>query len=489
MGGDWAELGMIMKIYWSLMLGNVVEWYEFTAYGYQAKYMKANFFSGSSVGVWLGFACTFVARPLGAFLLGWIGDRWGRSVSVNLSIIGMLVGTVGQGCLPTQNCGMTWLANLGLIILVILRFVQGLCAAGEIATISTYLTEVSSKSIISRGIALVYITAAVGFLCAKFMIFVLEGIMGEDDMASWGWRLPFLFAIVPGVIAVIGRRALPESGMFEDEKARNTKGVEVSALTKLKQVFSKYWINVLLGIGVTSTYGVLCYGVGVWIQSFLGTAGLSAGNRMVADLISRGLAIFSTVMFGWASDKLGLFFILGLSIVLTTFISIPLWILIAADPLNFGLVVLGYSLGFGLLQPCVGALTYHFDVELFPTEVRNTGMAITFNVAFAIFGGAAPVIALEAAEASWLGPGIFYMLAGALGTISMCAAFYLERIGMIELAYVRREPYYGPLGCDRRRAAPKFVEGNEESSDDGTSSKATSQADFISGDRKMQVTA
>ena len=136
--GEWAELGMIIRIYWSLMLGNVVEWYEFTAYGYQAKYMKANFFSGSSVGVWLGFACTFLARPLGAFVLGWIGDRWGRTVSVNISIIGMLVGTVGQGCLPSQNCGIPWLANLGLIVLVILRFIQGLCAAGEIGTIRSF---------------------------------------------------------------------------------------------------------------------------------------------------------------------------------------------------------------------------------------------------------------------------------------------------------------------------------------------------------------
>jgi len=477
--GEWAELGMIIRIYWSLMLGNVVEWYEFTAYGYQAKYMKANFFSGSSVGVWLGFACTFLARPLGAFVLGWIGDRWGRTVSVNISIIGMLVGTVGQGCLPSQNCGIPWLANLGLIVLVILRFIQGLCAAGEIGTISTYLTEVSSKSIISRGISLVYITAMVGFLCAKFMVFILEAGLGESAMAAWGWRLPFIFALLPGVTAVIGRRALPESGMFLEEKANNSKAVDVSVVEKFKQVLTKYWINILVGIGCTGAYGVLCYGVGVWIQSFLASSGLSSGDRMLADLISRIVGIFSTVMFGWAADKYGVFFVLALGTVATMVLSLPLWILIAADPTSFVPVMLGYSIGFGLLQPWCGALTYHFDVELFPTEVRNTGMAFTFNVAFAIFGGAAPVIALESAEASWLGPGIFYVLGGALSFLTMSLAFYLERKGKIQLSSVRRNPYYGPLGYDKGIPPPKVMEDNESMSDD-ISSKGTSQADFAS---------
>ncbi|CAE8610339.1 unnamed protein product [Polarella glacialis] len=94
------DLLHLLKLTWPLLLGNMLEWYEFGVYAYVVPEMQANFFSGSAIETWVGFAVTFVARPFGGFVLGWIADRFGRKISVQLSLGGMIVATVGQGLLP-----------------------------------------------------------------------------------------------------------------------------------------------------------------------------------------------------------------------------------------------------------------------------------------------------------------------------------------------------------------------------------------------------
>jgi len=224
---------------------------------------------------------------------------------------------------------------------------------------------------------------------------------------------------------------------------------------KVKQVLGGYWLPTLLGIGATTTYGVMTYGASVWIQSYLAKAGMSSNERMLLDLVARGVAFVCSIPIGWAADVLGIGFMMGFAASFTMVLGIPFWLLIATDPLNFPAVLVGYSLGFGLALTLCGCLTYHFLVELYPTSVRNTGMGLTFNTAFAIFGGLAPLIALESNEASWLGPGIFYSLSGLVAFASLLAFRVLEKKGLVTLAHVRTSPYMGPLDRqgDARRAA------------------------------------
>ncbi|CAK0823595.1 unnamed protein product [Prorocentrum cordatum] len=91
-----GEVWIMLRWTWPLLLGNTLEWYEFGVYGYVEAEISDNFFGGSQEGGWLGFAVTFVARPVGGFLLGWVADRWSRKLAVNLSLAGMIVATVGQ---------------------------------------------------------------------------------------------------------------------------------------------------------------------------------------------------------------------------------------------------------------------------------------------------------------------------------------------------------------------------------------------------------
>eukprot|EP00405_Crypthecodinium_cohnii_P016702 CAMPEP_0206448894 /NCGR_PEP_ID=MMETSP0324_2-20121206/17764_1 /ASSEMBLY_ACC=CAM_ASM_000836 /TAXON_ID=2866 /ORGANISM="Crypthecodinium cohnii, Strain Seligo" /LENGTH=470 /DNA_ID=CAMNT_0053918165 /DNA_START=147 /DNA_END=1559 /DNA_ORIENTATION=+ len=462
--GAKSELFGVFRVYWSLLLGNIVEWYEFAVYGYLATHLETHFFRGSAVGVWLGFSVTFLARPLGGILLGWVGDRYGRSVSVNLSIIGMLIGTCGQGLLPTLDCGISWLGNIGLVLLIIFRFIQGLSAAGEVSTITSYLAEVSSPSILSRGTALVNVTASVGFLLAQFVCFLLETIFGSSGVEQFAWRIPFLLAIVPGGIAVIGRRGIPESAMFLEAQEKCEGGAAHEAIfSKLKHA-CKYWPNMLLTFGAVTTFAVLQYGCLVWVQTFLATHGASKDHQMVVGLITRCLQIVLGLPVGWLSDIVGVGWMMTISAGLTMISGLPLWCVVASHPANLLATSLAFGLGFGLLGTLTGSILFHFIVEMFPTEVRNTSIGLAYNVGFAIFGGLAPFEATLLYKAHWTGPGFLYMFAGFAGLISMLLCRHLQKSGTLQIPYIREAPYFGVVGpaakVAEKMSAP--LDGEEE---------------------------
>ncbi|CAL1138628.1 unnamed protein product, partial [Cladocopium goreaui] len=241
--GAFGDVWQVMKIYWSLLLGNVLEWYEFAVDGFLAPYFQSNFFAGSAISTWLGFASTFLARPFGGIVLGVLGDLFGRKVSTFLSIFGMLIGTVGQGLVPTSHSGPI-AGTIGVVLLVALRILQGICTGGEIAAVSTYITEVGPKRSLARSMVLIGITCNVGFLLAQFASYAALKILGEETMVSWGWRIPFFLALLPGVIAASGRRCIPESRSFLEAQANTAEtqaGAPRSALrdaaSKIKSLF------------------------------------------------------------------------------------------------------------------------------------------------------------------------------------------------------------------------------------------------------------
>lgn len=130
----------------------------------------------------------------------------------------MLIGTVGQGLVPTSHSGPI-AGTIGVVLLVALRILQGICTGGEIAAVSTYITEVGPKRSLARSMVLIGITCNVGFLLAQFASYAALKILGEETMVSWGWRIPFILALLPGVIAASGRRCIPESRSLLEAQA------------------------------------------------------------------------------------------------------------------------------------------------------------------------------------------------------------------------------------------------------------------------------
>lgn len=310
-----CDTARILRVYWSLFLGNIVEWYEFAVYGYLEPVLEDKFFHGSAIGAWIGFGVTFLARPLGGAIFGRLGDAFGRSVAVNATIIGMLVGTCGQGCLPTYDSGDT-AGHIGLAALIALRFLQGMSAAGEISTISTYIAEVGRRETLGLSVSLISVTVNLGFLLAKAVVFLTTLACGDEAMKDWGWRLPFILAAVPGVIAVWGRRYMPESEAYLEAKAtakeRTEAEVECGAEAQaaqgrqsLRSIAREHIVNIFIGIGGVASFAVLACGGFVWTNSFLAKRGMPPDGTMLVSLVARVLMIALALPVGWLTDRKG----------------------------------------------------------------------------------------------------------------------------------------------------------------------------------------
>lgn len=439
--GTTSDLAKLVRVYWSLLLGNVLEWYEFAVYGYLEGYMQDNFFHGSAISTWLGFAATFLARPLGGFFLGMVGDVLGRKASVMISIVGMLVGTVGQGLLPTYLGGSKVWGDVGLCLLVMFRFLQGLCTGGEISAVATYITEVGPPKALGRSIALISITANIGFLSAQAMVYALKTWLGHEQMMQWGWRIPFVFALLPGLISVAGRTALPESAAFSEghEKA----GTGRSAISTAKYLMRTHFYAVLLGIAGIASYTVLQWGGIVWGNSFLAARGTPAGVLVLSGVTTRLVQLLLAFPVGWLADVRGVGWVTCVGAAVIAVAGLPMFMTLQSMPTNPTAVFLSMGLGYGLMGAISGTVLFLYVVELFPTSVRNLGVGISYNLSVCIFGGFTPVITQAALKCSSYAPGCILAAGGLITLLSTLWGLRLQRQGHLRLAHVRPEPYFG----------------------------------------------
>jgi len=211
---SWQDLWDLIRNWWPVLLGNVLEWYEFAIFAYLSKTMATNFFAGSQLATWAGFSVTFMARPIGGSFLAWVADTCGRRGALLISMLGMLIATVGQGLLPSRLCCGEVAGHFGMVLLLLCRFMQGACAGGEICSIATYCTERAPQSALGFCSSLVCITGSIAFLLASAVTGLCEHNFGPEAMEQWGWRVPFLLSLPPGLVAMWGRRSLVETEEF-----------------------------------------------------------------------------------------------------------------------------------------------------------------------------------------------------------------------------------------------------------------------------------
>ena len=419
-------------------------------------YMERNFFRGSALATWLGFTATFAARPLGGMFIGMLSDTFGRKLAVVITVIGMLTATVGQGLLPTPR---RWgddsaLGSTGLCLLFCLRLVQGLCTGGEIASVSTYITEVAGQKSMGRCISCVSISVNVGFVAARAVIWAVQSAVGPEAMMDWGWRWPFLLSAIPGLISVWGRLfCLKESELFEeqhdsDESDKEEAMLEVrdaarkSTRRHLKEFACTHYLEVLIGIGGVVSFAVFQYGGMVWANSFLRKHGAPVNVLMLAGICSRLLQIFLAFPVGWLADKYGMALITFAGALVQTCAGLPLFMALQADPHSVTNLFVTYAVGYALIASCFTTI-FMYCAELFPTAVRNLGVGVSFNVGFGFCGGFAPLVAEAALEWSPYGPGLLLSSAGAVTCVAMLASVGLQRAGKVRLAHIRPRPYFG----------------------------------------------
>ena len=379
------------KVLAGTLVGTSIEWYDFFIYAQAAGLVLAPLFlaplaeSNPGLAQVLSFATigiSFLFRPLGAVIAGHLGDRLGRKKMLVLTLILMGVSTSLIGILPTY-------AAVGIaapILLILLRILQGFSAGGEWG--GAALMSVEHAPVGRRGYFGAYpqIGVPIGMILATATLWVLTSSMSPEAFLEWGWRIPFLFSIVLIAIGYVIRRAVEESPVFEDLLRRRK---ESSA--PLGQLFRGNWRQVVL----TALVFIANNAAGYLLIAFFATYAVSAlGMDRPTVLLATTLTSFGWLIFtlwgGMVSDKLGRVRTFQIGYGFLALWAVPMWFLIDTANIFWYFVAL-FVLTFGLgLSYGPQAALY---AEMFPANVRYSGVSIGYALG-AILGGAfAPMIA------------------------------------------------------------------------------------------------
>ena len=392
------------------IVGNVMEWYDFSVYGYFAVTIGRNFFpaedaTASLLAAFGVFAAGFLMRPLGSLLFGHIGDKMGRKPALTISVALMAVPTFLIGVLPThQQIGIT-----ASILLLVMRLLQGLSVAGEYTTSSIFMVEQSSAH--RRGLigSFVPVGATIGALLGSAVGAAVTTVLDQHSAATWGWRIPFLLGIAIGVSGLYLRRH-----MIEDSSVENT---SQRAASPIREAFRAEWAMVarLIGLGAVGAVGF--YMTFVYITTYLQQVDhVTQSRALIINTISMVVLLLLLIPAGELSDRIGRKPLLLVSTGGTLILAWPLfWMMHHND---FFVILLG-QIGFATLGACFWGVFPAVMVELTRRRTRCVVLSLGYNTVMAVLGGLTPVVAVYTVSYSGydLSPAFPLMIAAALSLV------------------------------------------------------------------------
>ena len=394
-------------------IGNILEWYDFAVYGYFAASIGRVFFPKEDPVAQLLFAfgifaIGYLMRPLGGMVIGHIGDRVGRQAALSLSVAAMAVPTFIVGVLP----GYDTIGLAAPILLTLCRMLQGLSVGGEYTTSIVFMVENAPSN--RRGLAgaLAGSGAVGGILLGSATGATLGALMSPESLESWGWRIPFLFGLVIGIVGLLLRSNIEEKT-----------DASVEPKQPLVETF-KYHRPLLARLAGLSVFNAVAfYLLFVYLVSWMQLVDkISPEVSLEINTLSMLTLIPVMIASGVLSDRFGRKpLLLGC---LTAAI-------IFAYPLFNGLyhhsqiVVQLCQLGFALLVGVFIGASPTFMVEAAPAHVRTTSVALGYNITLGIVGGLTPLTATWLV--SWTRSGVApaFMIIGA-AVISLIAILYMK---------------------------------------------------------------
>ena len=390
------------KVLAGTLVGTSIEWYDFFIYAQAAGLVLAPLFlapvaeANPGLAQVLAFATigiSFLFRPLGAIVAGYLGDRLGRKKMLVFTLILMGLSTALIGLLPTY-------AAIGIaapILLILLRILQGFSAGGEWG--GAALMAVEHAPTARRGFfgAFPQIGVPVGMILATSTLFVITSLLTPEQFTEWGWRIPFLLSIVLIGVGYVIRRAVEESPIFQDLQRRKKESA-----TPLRELFRHNTKSVIL----TAVIFIGNNAAGYLLIAFFATYAVTVlGMDRPTVLLATTLASFGWLVFtlwgGRVSDRLGRVRTFQIGYAFLALWAVPMWFLIDTGDIVWYFVAL-FVMTFGLgLSYGPQASLY---AEMFPANVRYSGVSIGYALG-AILGGAfAPMIAealMGATGQSW----------------------------------------------------------------------------------------
>ena len=413
--------------------GNLVEWYDWFAYSSFALYFAKHFFpKGDQTAQLLQaaavFAVGFLARPLGAWLMGLYADRVGRRAALTMAVALMSAGSFAIALIPGYDHIGVWAP----IALVAARLVQGLSVGGEYGASATYMSEMAGKDRRGFWSSFQYVTLISGQLTALAVLIVLQHSLAKADLEAWGWRIPFVIGGLLAIVVFWMRTGLNESASFENVAQADRPKVQMGHVAVVGGLFlltlagcgfvlktlgmetglgwcigllvlwqlsmvvplaRRHPKEVFSIIGLTAAGSLSFYAYTTYMQKFLvNTSGFSKDAATAISAASLLVYMCAQPIYGLISDKLGRKVTMGFAFGLGSIITFPVMSALAGTSnmlTAFGLVtalVLAHS-GYSSVSAVVKA-------EMFPAHIRALGVALPYAIGNAVFGGTAEYVAL-----------------------------------------------------------------------------------------------
>ena len=415
-GRDEPAPGVLKKAIAASAIGNATEWFDYGIYAYGVTYISVAIFPGDAANATLlalmTFAVSFLVRPLGGFVWGPLGDRLGRKRVLAMTILLMAGATFCVALVPTYDMIGMWAPFL----LVLLRMVQGFSTGGEYGGAATFMAEYSPNR--RRGLLGSFLEFGTlgGFSAGALLMLGCSLALGDEQMQSWGLRLPFLVAAPLGIVGLYLRSRLEDTPVFRELEAQGQKEEHTS--TQLRDLIAGYWRPILRLGGLVVALNVVNYTLLTYMPTYLETQiGLTADQSLIVPVIGMVSMMVFVPFVGLLSDRVGRKPLWWFSLIGLFIAGVPMFMLM-------GTGVAGALIGFAVLGllyvPQLATISATFPA-MFPTHVRYAGFAIAYNVSTSIFGGTAPAINdwLTNRTGDMLFPAYYMMGACVIGAIAL----------------------------------------------------------------------
>ncbi len=394
-------------------LGNTLEWFDFGLFIFMAPLIGAKFFphqttNMATLDALMVFSAGFICRPLGGILFGYFGDTRGRANTLRMSVLIITLPTLLVGILPSYDS----IGFFSPILFTAMRLIQGLSIGGEYSGVMIYLAESAPAK--KRGFITSFAAtgANLGFLLATLSFMVLNMLASAQSIDDWAWRLPFIFAGMPGLVVIYYRFKLTETHVYTQLQRQHQ--LQANPFMAALQ-YAPYQLLKIIGMTcMGSTFYYVFFG---YMPSYLG--------RYVGFPLEKALALQSGLLLA----MLGLVPLAGLcgdyfsrkKMLIMTALSmmlfvIPCFYLLQSDSTEVIVLVLGMA---AVLSSLEQGNTLTAVVENCPENVRYSGIAFSYNIGMALFGGTAPlIVTLLTEQVSLLAPSYYLLIMASMSLMT-----------------------------------------------------------------------
>jgi MHS family proline/betaine transporter-like MFS transporter len=404
-------------------IGNALEWYDFSVYAFFAVFIAQNAFRHTNdayqlLQAFMAFGIGFIARPLGALLIGAYGDYAGRKAALTMTILLMAAGTGVMAFAPGY-------AAIGIgapIMIVCGRMLQGFSAGGETGGATAFLIEHAPEG--KKGIYSSWIQAsmAISNVLAALVATCVTLLLTREQVGNWGWRIPFIIGLAIAPVGFWLRSTLDETPEFQAEMERSHQARK-SLKTPVLRVIREYPKSLALGTAFSVLWAICVYTLIIFMPTyFQKTLHFESRQAFIASLVGNCFMVVACVFAGSWSDRIGKRKVLSFATCLMLVGIYPLLIWLSGSHTTLSLIFV--QTAFCIMVALFVGVAPATLAQIFPTAVRSSGMSLSYNFSVTVFGGFAPAILtwLTLRAGGTFAPA-FYVMAACL--VSLTAIFFL----------------------------------------------------------------